>query len=268
MDSNRLYAVNTTNVPLLWLSAGAGDQKMAGILKASGFNLEWKEGRSVAPEAVFQWLGEHRRDAFPAAVDCETGTPTFPRCYWIEMTRFDPAERNDVLVSTRVTPVGSGASLDLGGFGFSAAEAGPGVLVSWLPPKYAGPLKLNDRIMEIGGKPLADAQAYVRLMDQTVEEKPVAVSVERGKARVRLETRIVVPKREETVTARVQGRYLPDLHEIQILSRTVAQMRITVPPEWVPASINWNGSDLVKAETAGCWLLNEQKELLSAAKCP
>ena len=42
------------------------------------------------------------------------------------MTKFDAGQRNDVLDSTRVQPVGSGAVLDLGGFGFNLADPGPG----------------------------------------------------------------------------------------------------------------------------------------------
>jgi hypothetical protein len=105
------------------------------------------------------------------------------------------------------------------------------------------------------------------MMDQTTEEKPAAVLVQRGKERTRIETRVVVPKREETTTARVQGRFLPDVREIQILSRAVTQMRITVPPAWVPSAMNWNGTDLGKADAPGCWLLDEKNALLSARKC-
>src|SRR5204862_1221910 len=100
---------------------------------------------------------------------------------------------NDVLKSTRVQP-GAGASLDLGGFGFNTQAEGPGVLVTWLPERYSGPLKLNDRIVSIGGKKIRDARDYVEQMDQTTEEKPVAVMVQRGKDHIRLETRVVLPK--------------------------------------------------------------------------
>jgi hypothetical protein len=104
-------------------------------------------------------------------------------------------------------------------------------------------------------------------MDQATEEKPVAILVERGKARVRVETRIVLPRRQATTTARIQGQRLLELKEIQIVSRAVAQMRLTLPAEWLPATINWNGSEVVKADTPGCWMLVEQKELLSGKKC-
>jgi hypothetical protein len=64
-----------------------------------------------------------------------------------------------VLVSTRVQPVGSGASLDVGGFGYDRTAPGPGALVTWLPPNYQGPLKLNDRIVSVGGKAITDGEA-------------------------------------------------------------------------------------------------------------
>jgi hypothetical protein len=182
------------------------------------------------------------------------------------MTKFDPAERNDVLVSTRVQ-AGTGASLDLGGFGFNPQGEGPGLLVTWLPEHYSGPLKLNDRILSMGGKPIRDPRDYVQQMDQTTEERPAAIMVERGKDRIRLETRIVLPKRPSAVTARVQGQYLSDLKQVQIISRTVTQMRITLPEAWLPAVINWNGLEVAKAESPGCWLLEEQKELLTGRKC-
>ena len=105
-------------------------------------------------------------------------------------------------------------------------------------------------------------------MDQASEEKPVAVMVERGKDRLRLETRIVLPKRQATITARVQGQHLLDLKQVQIISRAVTQMRLTLPPEWLPAVINWNGTEVVKAEEPGCWLLDVEKELMSGKKCP
>jgi predicted esterase len=265
IDTNRLFGVNTSLVPVLWITGkNAEAAELIGKLKAAGYNLEARE--SATPQEIFGWLAGHHSDAVPAEVDCETDSPTMGQCYWIQMTQFDPAERNDVLTSTRVMP-GSGAMLDLGGFGYDTQAAGPGVLVTWLPEHYAGPLKLKDRIVSIGGKPLADARAYTDLMDHTTEEKPVAVMVERGKDRVRIETKIVLPKRQGAVTARVQGHYLPDLKQVQILSRAVTEMRIHLPADWMPVSINWNGSDVAKAESPGCWLLQEQKELLSAQKC-
>ena len=145
--------------------------------------------------------------------------------------------------------------------------AGPGVLVAWLPENYQGPLKLNDRIVAISGKELRDAREYTDLMEKTFEEKPAAVMVEQGKERVRLETRIVLPKRQEAVSARVQGSYLSESAEVQIISRAVSQMKIEIPNAWAPVTISWNGSGLEKAETGGCWVLKEEKALPAASKC-
>lgn len=268
MDSNRLYAANTTLVPVLWLFGDKAQEALARRLKTAGYNLEWKVEPTANSQRIFEWLAAHRRDEFPPSIDCETGTPAFPRCYWIEVTRFDPTQRNDVLDSTRVRPVGSGALLDVGGFSWNPADAGPGTLISGLPENYKGPLKLNDRIVALGGKPLANAAALVELLDQTTEDKPVVMTVERARERVRIETRIVVPPRGETVTARVQARYIPELKEIQVLSRTVAAMRLSLPEAWAPAGLNWNGAALPKADAPGCWLLEENKQILGARRCP
>ena len=268
IDSNRVYAANTTNLPVLWLFADKKEGALGQKLKSAGYNLEWREEPAAKASQIFDFLAAHQRDPYPATADCETGTPLFASCYWVEMTKFDPTERNDVLDSTRVQPIGSGASLALGPFGYDPAAPGPGVVVSWLPEKYEGPLKLNDRIIALGGKQLKDAAQYAEILYQTFDEEPAVVMVERGKEHIRLETRIVVPRREETVTARVQARYLPDLQEVQVLSRTVTQMKVTLPAAWLPAKINWNGTEVAKADAAGCWLLDEQKELLNAKRCP
>jgi hypothetical protein len=79
----------------------------------------------------------------------------------------------------------------------------------------------------------------------------------------------VVPRRDAIVTARVEGKYLPADKEIQIISRTVKEMRVTIPPEWaMGAKLYWNGLALEKIEGPGCWLLTIETELLRAAKCP
>jgi hypothetical protein len=266
IDSNRLFGINTRLVPVLWITGKNNDAApLMEKLKAAEYNVEARE--AATPQEIFGWLAAHQREETPAEVDCETDSPAFSQCYWIEMTKFDAAERNDVLTTTRVQ-AGAGASLDLGGFGFNSQAEGPGVLVSWLPERYAGPLKLNDRILSIAGRKIRDAREYVELMDQTTEEKPVAVMVERGKDHIRLETRIVLPKRPSGVTARVQGQRLLDLKQVQIVSRSVTEMRLTLPADWTPATINWNGSEVVKADTGGCWLLEMNKELMSGRRCP
>jgi hypothetical protein len=265
INSYKLYGANTQGAPLLWIAPGEEVDLVRPKLSTAEFNFETR------PEAntneVFDWLAKHQRALFPVTVDCETGSPAFARCYWIEMTKFDPKKRNDVLKSTRAMP-GSGASLALGPFGYDPRAPGPGVLVAWLPADYKGPLKLNDRIVSVAGKELGDGREYARQMDEMTDDKSVVVQIQRGKERLRLETKILLPKREELVTARVQGRYLPDQKELLLISRAVTQMRVRIPAEWAPVSVSWNGLDLVKAESAGCWVLSIEKDAPEASKCP
>src|SRR5271157_5953071 len=242
VDTNRLFAANFTNAPVLWIGE-TGDQALAEKLKSAGLNLEWRLAKGVTNADVFEWLAGHQRDEFPAAIDCETNSPTFARCYWIRMTKFDARERNDVLPSTRMAG-GSGAALDLGDFSYSAADLGPGVLVSHLPGKYSGPLKMGDRIVALDGKPIQDARQFAETMEQIAEEKPAVALVQRGKERIRVDTRIVLPKRDSAVTARVQA-----------------------PSAWTPATLYWNGLSLQDLKTPGCYALTVEKELLHAAPC-
>lgn len=266
LDSNRIFTANFTQAPVLWISAGADDAVQAKTLASAGLNVEWRPAASTTMGAGFEWLARRAREEFPSAVDCETNSPQFARCWWIRMTKFDAAERNDVLPSSALRG-GSGAALDLGGFGYNTTDPGPGVLVSVLPPKYDGPLKMGDRIVALDGKEIADARTFSEFLAGNWEEKGAVVLVARGKDRVRLETRIVLPRRDPVVTARVQGKYIPEDKVIQIVSRTATEMRVTVPPAWVPGSLYWNGLGLEKIETPGCYALAIEKELLRAAPC-
>jgi hypothetical protein len=267
IDSNRLFAANTTNLPVLWLFANKDEEPLGKKLQSAGFNLDWRELTTANPSAIFAWLAAHRRDPFPTKADCETGSPLFTHCYWVEVTKFDPAESNDVLDSTRVQPLGSGAVLAVGPFGFNPGEAGPGVLVASLPEKYEGPLKVGDRILELGGKELKNGAEFAQILYRTFEEKPVVVMVQRGKEHIRLETQIEIAPRGEQDTARVRAQYLPDLHEIEVVSRAITQLKVTLPESWLPARITWNGTEVANASAPGCWLLDEQKELLTAKRC-
>lgn len=250
IDTNRLFAANTELAPVLWVTSAAEPPAMP------GYNVERRAPGEVSLEQALEWLAAHRRDPFPGRVDCESGNPELARCYWVEMTKFDFSRRNDVLGSSRVAP-GSGAALALGGFGFDTGAPGPGVLVSWLPEKYEGPMKLNDRIVAIAGKEIADARGYFEYMNRATEEKRVAVMIQRGKERLRVETRIVPAKREETETARVRAEYLAVARELLIISRGVAEVRLTLPHYWVPCPVNWNGSAAGTATGAGCWMATE-----------
>jgi len=266
IDTGRIWAANFTNTPVLWISGEEG-KETADRLKAAKMNVEWRAvSGGASASTVIEWLAAHKRDPFPREIDCETNSPQFARCYWIQMTKFDPAERNDVLEQTRLAP-SAGAALDLGAFGFKRDDPGPGVLVSYLPEKYNGPLKLNDRIVQLDGRSITDVKHYLSLLEKLTEEKLAVISVQRGKERVRIETRIVLPPRDAGVTARVEAQYLPAEKEIQIVSRTITEMRVTVPAEWLPASVLWNGLTLESLKEPGCWTLFMQKELLRAERC-
>jgi len=267
IDSDRLFTANFTNVPVLWVSAGAGDQALAGKLRAEQLNVEWLSSAGATNAAVFDWLAKHRRDEFPAEIDCETNSPAFAHCYWIQLTKFDVTERNDVLPSTRLAAA-SRASLDLGGFGYKTDDPGPGVLVSFLPEKYDGRLKMGDRIVALDGKPIENARQYAEAMAKITDEKAAVATVQRGKERVRMETRIILPRREMVVSARVEAQYVPGDKDIQIVSRTVKELRVTIPPDWAQGGrLYWNGLSLEKIDTPGCFLLSVEKELLHAAPC-
>jgi len=268
IDTGRIFTANFTNVPVLWVSAGANDEAFARQLKSAGLNVEWRGAAGVSNGAIFEWLASHRRDEFPAEIDCETNSPSFAHCYWIQMTKFDVNERNDVLPSTRLKG-GSGAALDLGAFGWKGDDPGPGVLVSSLPEKFSGPLKIGDRIIALDGKPVENASKYVETMSKIVEEKPIVATVQRGKDRIRVETRIVLPRRDAAITARVEAQYLAEDKEIQIVSRTIKEMRVSIPLHWAMGSkLFWNGLSLEKIDAPGCLVLTVEQELLHTDKCP
>ena len=267
IDSDRFFAANFHNVPVLWISPTAQDQPLAAKLQSAGIPLEWRLREQIQMSAVFEWLAKQAREEYPPAIDCETNSPTFASCYWIRMTKFDAGERNDVLPSSRMEPTPIGA-LDLGGFGYQPDDAGPGLLVTFLPEKYSGPLKKGDRIVALDGRELANARQYHDLMVQVKEDRAASVMVQRGKERVRLETSVMLPKRTPVVTARVQAKYAPEEKEIQIVSRAVTEMQVTIPAEWVPAALNWNGIALEKLEAPGCQLLSMEKALENVKMCP
>jgi hypothetical protein len=267
IDSDRLFTANFALVPLLWASKDASGEALAARLKSAGVPIEWRLAGGLSPATAFEWLGRHKREPFPDEIDCETNSPQFASCYWIQMTKFDAAERNDILPSTRMLGEQK-ATLDLGGFGYKTDEPGPGVLISFLPEKYPGPLKMGDRIVALEGRPIENPQKYLELMSMYTEEKPVVATVQRGKDRVRVETRVVLPQHDRGVTARVQGKYLAADRELQIVSRTVREMKVTIPPQWAQDShLLWNGLALEKIDAPGCWLLSVDKELLHAARC-
>lgn len=266
LETGRIFAVNFTNTPVLWASASGNDQAQAEKLKTAGVNLEWRTANGLTNSALFDWLNQHTREPYPAVADCETNSPTFSSCFWLQPLKFDVGERNDVLPSTRVA--GSpAAALDLGGFGYKPDDPGPGIQVTFLPEKYGGPLKMGDRIVEIEGKPVANARQFRDMMSRYSEEKPVIVMVQRGKSRERLETRVLTQRVDVAPTARIQGKYEMDDKLVLIVSRTVAEMKVTIPEQWVGSGLLWNGLALEKIEKPGCILLTIDKELLHANEC-
>jgi hypothetical protein len=266
VSTDRLYGANFTNAPVLWVSGGPNDSALAEKLKAAGIKLEWRPAAGLTNGAVFQWLLQHTRDEFPASIDCETNSPTFGSCYWVQMTKFDANERNDVLPSTHVS-AGNGAALDLGVFSAKMDDPGPGLLVAKLGEKYSGPLKAGDRLLELDGRRIENARAYIDMLAKITAEKPVVVLIQRGKDRQRLETRVVLPVHDPVLTARVQGKYDPETKGIDIVSRTVTEMKVTVPAHWLPAVLSWNGLTLEDISKPGCLLLSMEKEILHASVC-
>ena len=44
-------------------------------------------------------------------------------------------------------------------------------------------------------------------------------------------------------------------------------MKVTLPAEWLPALLSWNGLTLENITKPGCLLLTIEKEILHAAVC-
>jgi hypothetical protein len=266
IDTNRIFTINFTNTPILWASTGANDSDYANRLKLAGMNVEWRTSAGLTNKALLDWMAAHVRAQYPLTVDCETNSPSFASCYWVQPTKFDPAERNDVVPMTLI-PGDAGTALDLGGFGYRADDPGPGVKVAFLPEKYSGPLKVGDTLEALDGKPLDNARQLMQILEKTDASRNAVVMVRRAKDRIRVETRIVVPRREAVVTARVKAEYMPEYHQIVLISRAVTEMRVTIPAEWIPGDLLWNGLTLENVKTAGCYLLKLEKELLHAGPC-
>src|SRR5262249_24310120 len=123
IDTDRLFTANFTNAPVLWISAGAGDEAVAVQLKNGALNVGRRTSNNATNEAIQEWLSKHRREEFPTAIDCETNSPTFASCYWIQMVKFDVNERNDAVPSTQLKGA-THAALDLGGFGYKSDDPG------------------------------------------------------------------------------------------------------------------------------------------------
>ncbi len=257
IETNRLFSANLQMTPVLWMAAPDTERRrIPGVTETA----------DMSAENLVRFLSKARRAAFPLKVDYETGSMNFLRCYWVEIAKPDPVRRNDALPVTRVAP-GSGAYLSLGGFGYDPKKEGPGAEVVWLPPNYSGPLKLGDRIVAIAGRPIDSGRDYARYMEDAREERAVVVTVQRGKERLRLDARILLPKREENLTVRVQAELMPEAKEILLVSRGIAAVKLTIPKDWVPVSINWNGNPGPRLEAPGCHVVADSGGAITAAPC-
>jgi hypothetical protein len=65
----------------------------------------------------------------------------------------------------------------------------------------------------------------------------------------------------------VEGRHDPVEKSVRIVSRSVTEMRATIPPGWMPAALYWNGVWLGNFAAPGCYLLTSDQELLHATPC-
>jgi hypothetical protein len=266
LATGRIYTVNFSNCPVLWVTDNDADDATAQKLKSAGMWMEWRATSEMKTADVFAWLAARTRDPFPLDVDCETDSPAFSSCFWLTPAKWDVSEINDLLPRTLVATV-TPAALDLGPFGYKLDDPGPGVLISHLPEKYSGPLKLGDRITALDGHPIADAHEFQDLMLKATEDRRAVVMLQRGKERTRVETSIKVPHSDFVATARVQGRYDPAQKQILIVSRTVTEMRVTIPEAWAGVSLLWNGLAIESIDKPGCVLLTIDKELLHAGAC-
>ena len=266
IDSGRIFASNFQSTPILWAGVSDADEALAGNLKKAGMNVDWRKATEVTPASASEWLLAHKREPVPAAVDCETSSPAFARCFWVQVTRFDVKEKNDVLPTTLLAPTMI-ATLDVGQFSYSRTDTGAGVLVSALPDKYDGPLKVGDRIVALDGKPIDNPGMLEEMLRAVEETRDAVIMIDRGGARQRVETRVVAPKRPNVVSARVQGKFDAEQKEITLITRAVGDVRVTIPQYWLPATFNWNGLPLDELKTGGCLALHVENELLKADKC-
>jgi hypothetical protein len=196
-------------------------------------------------EAI-DFVGKQETMPMQPKVDCETGNQAFTRCYYLQITKFDPRMINQALGTTRVNP-GPLVRLAIGQFGYT-----PDIEVT----KAMGPLKTGDRIIAFNGKEVNDHNEYERLLARMNEDQAVTLTVQRGKQRQRIETSAKVAQRDEPLSGRIRGEYSVESKELLVISRAVAEFAIQLPRPWSGATINWNGVEVSKNTAAGCWLVS------------
>jgi hypothetical protein len=227
IETNRLFAANLSMVPMLWVVKPDSMRR-----KIPG--VEEREQATI--KDALDFFASKQRDQWPLKIDYETGSTKFLRCFWLEITKVDVTKRNDAVPISRISP-GTGARLAPGSF------------------------KPDDKILAINGK---DPKEF---LEEARQEKDVAVMVQRGKDRVRVAAKVVIPVREEGLTVRIQAEVQPESKEILLLSRGITGLKLNLPERWAPATANWNGQGSVKMETPGCYLLGGNGTTVTVAPC-
>ena len=258
IDWNRVYLLGeaqfmtfaVSRLPDLWAAAASvgGDPKLAiatnKIFTANSQLVPVLDAKSEK-EAVDFVAGKQHTE-LPPKVDCETGNQALTRCYFLQILKFDTRMINRALGTTRANP-GPLVTLAIGPFTYSLD------LEIETP---AGTLKAGDRIIAVNGKDVNGRDAFEQAMARMSDERPVTLTVQRGKQRVRIETSAKVATRDEPLTGRVQAEYSVETKELLIISRAVAEFVVQIPRAWSGATINWNGNEVSKNTAAGCWVVS------------
>ena len=100
LDTNRIFAANFSNVPILWVTADPAGESAAARLKAAGLRIEWRTSQGATSSVVFDWLNQHHREEFPPEIDCETNSPSFASCFCNAI----PTTMRGLMESNAVTP--------------------------------------------------------------------------------------------------------------------------------------------------------------------
>jgi hypothetical protein len=116
--------------------------------------------------------------------------------------------------------------------------------------KYSGPPD-GDRIISLDGREIANA-ASIWTRWKVTEDKLAVATVQPRQGPYPHGNPHHCAAAQSGISA--SGRYLPDDQEIQIVSRTVTEMHITVPPQWAKPEVLWNGFALenIQGPAVGC----------------
>ncbi|MEI9973068.1 MAG: hypothetical protein WDO73_14030 [Ignavibacteriota bacterium] len=271
IDTNRIFAINFTNTPVLWASTGANDSEYAKRLKLAGLNLEWRPSSELKQSRRAGMAGRPRagrvpahgglRDEFADLRELLLGAAYQVRPCGAQRRGADdtdPRRLRDVARSGRIRLSRRRSRPRCQGRLPAGKVSGTA---------QSGPLKVGDVLEALDGKPIDTARQLMQILEKVDATRNAVVMVRRAKDRIRVETRIVVPRREPVVSARVKAEYMPEYHQIVLISRAVTEMRVTVPEAWIPGDLLWNGLTLENVKSPGCYLLKLEKELLHAGPC-